>query len=573
MYQEEGIKWTFTNYPDNSERLELFEHKRTGLFLLCDEQLKIPKPSDEKLVKSFYAKCSSSHFFRANKAEQIKNEFIILHFACNVKYQIDGFVDKNRNDTGQEIYDSLEVSKNEFVRNLLYQCDDKSYGKRLKELANEISRGSLSFSDTNQELIHRDRAYSKGKLQNSHQSTSITTRKTVSIISHFSSQLNDLINKIRSMRSHFIRCIKPNNTLSAQSFDYLMVQSQLRCGGALGAVQVFHAGFPNRMDFKYFVTRYTCFLTVCGTNMLTQDLLRCIQRAKSTSSDELWRKSTSMLLDIISLTITILYKTENFQIPEGVDVIKGLQLGKSQLFLRAPVFELLERLQYTSSVFIAKLLQRRRRAVLISRQYFNSTLTLSSSSSSTINTSQILESKLLRYYAMNSYMSTVSKRRYQARSCISATIMLQRKIRVFLAICFRKRIILGVTKLKALFRGGRARKFVYEYKYKSAVKIQKLIRKYLLFKKYGVMKQSVVIIQSKYRTFSARKNKLIKLKIILKLQCLWRGTMARIRTVAYRQKLVSDIIVIYYKYYMYIYFFKSYTYHNYYYYFYYYYYY
>ena len=56
VYEEEGIKWVFKEYPDNSGRLELFEHKRTGLFLLCDEQLKIPKPSDEKLAQSFYAK-------------------------------------------------------------------------------------------------------------------------------------------------------------------------------------------------------------------------------------------------------------------------------------------------------------------------------------------------------------------------------------------------------------------------------------------------------------------------------------------------------------------------------------
>lgn len=521
MYQEEGIKWNFTNYPDNSDRLELFEHKRTGIFLMCDEQLKIPKPSDEKLVKSFYAKCVAHPHFSANKAEQIKNEFVINHFACVVKYQIEGFVDKNRNDVGQEVFDCLELSNSDFIRNLLLQCDDKSYLKRLREAAAE--RNSLEMD------LSRERANSKVKSQ---QKASITKR-TVSVISQFSSQLNELISKIRSMRSHFIRCIKPNNALLARTFDYQMVQTQFRCGGALGAVQVFHAGFPNRMDFKYFVTRYTCFLTVCGTNILTQDLLKCIQTAKSTGSDDLWRAATSMLLDIISLTIMILYKTEGFNIPEDIDVVVGLQMGKTQVFLRAPVFEFLERLQYQSQVFVAKILQRRRRALLLERK-FNASNAISGTTKLICN-----------YYASRSYLYIVSKRRFQARNCISATIILQRKIRVFLAVTHRKRVIKGFTKLKAYYRGNVARKFVYEIKRKSATQIQTKYRQFIATKCFRKLKADVILVQKYLRRFLAEKNKSLKLKVILKLQCLWRGTMARIRTVAYRQKLVREFIIIY----------------------------
>ncbi|CAE7676585.1 XI-H [Symbiodinium microadriaticum] len=31
MYLEEGLQWTVTNYPDNSERLDMFEHKTNGI--------------------------------------------------------------------------------------------------------------------------------------------------------------------------------------------------------------------------------------------------------------------------------------------------------------------------------------------------------------------------------------------------------------------------------------------------------------------------------------------------------------------------------------------------------------
>lgn len=116
VYEEEGVKWNFTDYPDNSERLELFEHKATGLFLLCDEQLKIPKPSDEKLIQSFYAKCTSYRHFSASKSHRGKMEFVINHFACDVKYTAAGFVDKNRNEIAQEIFDCYQSSSVAFIQ-------------------------------------------------------------------------------------------------------------------------------------------------------------------------------------------------------------------------------------------------------------------------------------------------------------------------------------------------------------------------------------------------------------------------------------------------------------------------
>jgi myosin-5 len=70
--------------------------------------LKIPKPSDEKLVASFYSKCVTSPFFKFSKAQQVKMEFIISHFACEVKYSINGFVEKNRNEIAIEIFDCFQ---------------------------------------------------------------------------------------------------------------------------------------------------------------------------------------------------------------------------------------------------------------------------------------------------------------------------------------------------------------------------------------------------------------------------------------------------------------------------------
>ena len=226
VYEEEGIKWTFRDYPDNAERLELFEHKRTGIFLLCDEQLKIPKPSDDKLAKSLYTRCVGYNHFESSQAEQIRGEFVVHHFACSVRYSISGFVEKNRNEVAAEIFQCFDSSSREFVQGLTYVSDDPRAPKK-------------PLIDVDVTTVTRTRGDSGATIKSaSHHHGLPAGKKTTSVTTQFSRQLQDLVGKIRSTRSHFIRCIKPNNELQANNFDDAMVMKQLRCGGALGAVQV-----------------------------------------------------------------------------------------------------------------------------------------------------------------------------------------------------------------------------------------------------------------------------------------------------------------------------------------------
>ena len=487
VYEEEGIKWTFTDYPDNSERLELFEHRHTGIFLLCDEQLKIPKPSDDKLAKSFYAKCQSHRYFVASRSEQVRMEFVVCHFACDVKYEAAGFVEKNRNEIGQEIFDSYEKSESALVQQFPALSDHHAAKK-----SHEQKKANFSH----------------------------VGKKTSSLASQFSKQLSDLIVKIRSTRSHFIRCIKPNNALESDNFEYEMVMNQLRCGGALGAVQVFHAGFPNRMDFQFFVTKYSAFLVICGVNSLTKDLQACITRARQTGAEELWRISSSMLIDIVSLTMIVLNLIEEAEVAQEVDVFSGLQMGQTQVFMRAPVYEYLERLHARTIVLIAKRLQRRYRQQNLAKRSAQSA----------------------KLAAANSLLFYANIRRGKARLCVSATLVLQRRVRVFLACRWRIRTIRCFTKVKAYYRGCKARAQVRAMKFRAASKMQKVFRCFIARKNYTHLRRTTIFVQKVVRGFMARSMKLKKLKLILLLQCMWRGTVARIATYVLRQKLKQQAL-------------------------------
>jgi myosin-5 len=517
VYEEEGVKWNFTDYPDNSERLELFEHKSTGLFLLCDEQLKIPKPSDEKLVQSFYAKCSSYKHFTASKSDRGKMEFVVNHFACDVKYKAPGFVEKNRNDIAQEIFECYQSSDVPFLQGFLAASGHESHSPTARRRS---ERGMSVSAHRESESGHAG----AGTPQTHHKTALAVRKKTSSLASQFSRQLYELIAKIRSTRSHFVRCIKPNNQLLANTFDYEMVMNQLRCGGALGAVQVFRAGFPNRMDFRFFVSRYSAFLVLCGVNALTKDLYNCLLRARESGSGEMWKQAASMLVDIVSMTVVILNMSEEAEIAGDTDILSGLQMGRTQMFLRVPVFELLERLHVRSMNVIARRLQRRVRGKQCAAGRAGAGVDGNGGSGS-------------RHMASECVMLFAFRRRVKARRCVSATILLQRRLRVYLAQSMRRRAVRGMSRLKAVFRGGKARRRVKLIRFTAASVIQANFRKFAAFSRFKEMKMSSILIQRVARMSAAVCAKKIKLKLILDLQCLWRGTQARIRTWAVRQKL------------------------------------
>ena len=307
-----------------------------------------------------------------------------------------------------------------------------------------------------------------------------------------------------------------------------MVMFQLRCGGALGAVQVFRSGYPNRLEFKTFALRYSIFLGICGANMLTNDIYEYIHRAKEIDSDEMWRIVSNKLLDIIPITVIMLtYSTSELNSVNDIlssykisDLFTGLQLGKTQIFLHASVYDLLERLYDISLIVITVRFQRRRR---------NS-----------------LATQITRKYASNVILYQSWKKRSQSRLCVTATILLQRKIRVYLAVCSRKRICHNITRFKAIYRGGRSREYVRKFKYKTATMIQKNVRCFLEYKKYQHLKKCITMQQKIYRKRMAVRLKQRMIRSIINIQSVWRGTQARIKVYIYREKLVRlfSMIVI-----------------------------
>merc|ERR1711887_34932 len=76
------------------------------------------------------------------------------------------------------------------------------------------------------------------------------------VCSYFKDQLNNLINMLMTTEPSFIRCIVPNNHKKPGVIDPFLVMHQLTCNGVLEGIRICRKGFPNRVMYADFRSRY-----------------------------------------------------------------------------------------------------------------------------------------------------------------------------------------------------------------------------------------------------------------------------------------------------------------------------
>ncbi|CAK4650621.1 unnamed protein product [Aphanomyces euteiches] len=227
-YEAEAIPWTFVDYPTNDACVALFEARPIGLFSLLDEQCVIPRGNDSQLAAKFYDSFTSHASFEASKLQQGKAQFVIQHYAGAVLYSTAGFCDKNKDSVHPDALALLKASADPFVKALFRD----PVATRAK-----IAAGAST--------ARNGRNVSAG-----------STAASTSVVTKFKAQLATLLELLNATVPHFIRCIKPNDTLHPVDFDATRVVEQLRCSGVLEAVKISRAGYPVRMPHGTFAQQY-----------------------------------------------------------------------------------------------------------------------------------------------------------------------------------------------------------------------------------------------------------------------------------------------------------------------------
>ena len=228
-YEKEGINWSFIEFPENQDVLDLIDKRGSGILGILDDQCRAPGTSDKSFALDVYNKCKNQPRFSANRKQTATLQFAVHHYAGPVEYSTEGFIEKNRDELPKEATELLQNSYNPFIQMLAEIIEVSS------------AENASAKSNTPNKLRRQDSAMAR-----------------ITVGGQFRRQLKHLREKIDFMSPHYIRCLKPNDELVPEHFNRAAVAEQLNCGGILEAVRVARAGFSNHYPHGDFLRRYRC---------------------------------------------------------------------------------------------------------------------------------------------------------------------------------------------------------------------------------------------------------------------------------------------------------------------------
>ncbi|KAI9881367.1 MAG: Myosin type-2 heavy chain 1 [Pleopsidium flavum] len=427
-YLREQIDWTFIDFSDNQPCIDLIEGK-LGILSLLDEESRLPMGSDEQFVTKLH------HNFVGDKQEFYKkprfgeSAFTVCHYAIDVTYESDGFIEKNRDTVPDEHMEVLRLSKNSFLSEVL-------------EAASTVREKDSAAAASSRQVAAPGRRMG----------VAVNRKPTLGGI--FKSSLIELMNTINSTDVHYIRCIKPNESKEAWTFEGPMVLSQLRACGVLETVRISCAGYPTRWTYEEFALRYYMLVP-----------------------------SQSWTSEIREMANAILKKAL------GAGSIPGLdkyQLGLTKIFFRAGMLAFLENLRTSKLNECAIMIQKNLRCKYYRRKYLEARESIT-----------MFQALTRAYIARQRAQET---RHNKAATTIQRVFRGQKERKKFNKI--RDNIIV----LQAVLKGYLCRRNITETRVGNAARtIQRSWRSRQQMRSWRQYRKKIVIIQSLWRGRKARR--------------------------------------------------------------------
>ncbi|KAK2817299.1 hypothetical protein Q5P01_025490 [Channa striata] len=296
-YMREQIEWQQQPFSHNQACLDLIAAKPHGILRILDDQCGFPQATDH----TFLQKC---HYHHGNnplyaRPKMPLPEFTVKHYAGKVAYQVHKFLDKNFDMVRQDVLDLFIQSRNRMVSSLFLKHSESASQQR-----SNMQRGSGT------------RRY---------QANTVSAK--------FQSSLQELVEKMQRCNPYFVRCIKPNHHKEPGVFDMDLVNTQLHYSGIMETIHIRKTGFPIRLHFHSFLTRYKSLL--CLENTPPADGENCV---------------------------TMLHKL-------GPVTSGSYQLGVSKIFLKEELYQLLEGKRDRLLNIAAMTLQRFTRVCFVRKNY------------------------------------------------------------------------------------------------------------------------------------------------------------------------------------------------------------
>ncbi|XP_033621220.1 unconventional myosin-Vc [Fukomys damarensis] len=256
---KEGIPWTLVGFHDNRPVIDLIE-ARMGLLELLDEECLLPHGTDENWLQKLY-----NNFVNKNslfeKPRMSDTSFIVRHFADEVQYECEGFLEKNRDTVYDTLVETMRASKVRegplrvlAVYRGMEACDGFLQQRERPVTVQRGHQGGAVRGAADSCVTAAPRRVPPGmKPSSRHLRTSVGSK--------FRSSLALLMETLNTTTPHYVRCIKPNDQKLPFEFDSKRVVQQLRACGILETIRISAQSYPSRWTYIEFYSRYGVLMT------------------------------------------------------------------------------------------------------------------------------------------------------------------------------------------------------------------------------------------------------------------------------------------------------------------------
>ena len=222
-YVKEGIDWVMVDFGMDLAACIIMFEKPMGIWAILEEESLFPKATDKSFEEKLKAALGKLPVFLKPQSKTDKNaHFALSHYAGIVSYNVTNWLEKNKdpvNDSVVEIFKSTSS-----VELLVHLWRDHP------------GQPSVTPKDDGK----KKKKGGGGK-----------TVSSVYLVS-----LGELMLTLHSCEPHFVRCLVPNTHKKPGDVEPPLIMHQLTCNGVLEGIRICMRGFPNRMLYPDFKSRY-----------------------------------------------------------------------------------------------------------------------------------------------------------------------------------------------------------------------------------------------------------------------------------------------------------------------------
>ncbi|XP_077392246.1 unconventional myosin-XVI isoform X2 [Festucalex cinctus] len=279
---QEGIAMeTAPSLGNRPSALDFFLQKPQGLLSALDEESQSLWPTEQNLYKRLSAQVqvesNPTHGLSFTTKDGNGNPppkdqgptFTVRHYTGQIAYDLTGSLIKNKDSLPQNILFTMKSSESVLLRQLFLAKLTQTgslvpaaqgrvglRGSRAALLLNRTAPANLASAPPQPHRGYHDLTKILKKKSSSSFLQRLERCGPVTVAVQLRNSLSELISKLQASTAHFVECVRPNSSGQPDTFNSAHVSAQLRHVAVLDMVRTIRYGYPVRLSFPGFLSRY-----------------------------------------------------------------------------------------------------------------------------------------------------------------------------------------------------------------------------------------------------------------------------------------------------------------------------